>query len=299
GAILASNTSTIPITQLARDLEHPDRFCGIHFFNPVRRMKLVEVIRGSETSDDTVASAVAYAKRLGKMPIVVNDGPGFLVNRLLLPYMNEALELLGDGATIKEIERAAKSFGMPMGPLTLYDVVGLDTALYAGGTMLQAFPDRIKASKILPALIKAGRLGQKSGAGFFSYRNPKGRGEPDPAVDDLLNPYLRAPAKDIQPAEIVDRLFMPMLLEATRALEDGIVRDVRDVDLGLVFGIGFPPFKGGLLHWADTIGAGEIAERLKALEELGPRVQPTDLLLEMAANDRKFYDLKTATGSKS
>ena len=166
-AILASNTSTIPISDLARQLSHPERFCGIHFFNPVRRMKLVEVIRGEKTSDQTVATAVSYAKRIGKSPIVVNDGPGFLVNRLLLPYMNESLELLAEGAKIPDIEKAAQKFGMPMGPITLYDVVGLDTAFYAGRTMWEAFPDRIGASPILPALVKAGRLGQKSGAGFF------------------------------------------------------------------------------------------------------------------------------------
>ena len=147
-------------------------------------MPLVEVIRGAKTSDETVATAVAYAKNIGKSPIVVNDGPGFLVNRLLLPYMNEALELISDGAEIKAIERAAKDFGMPMGPLTLYDVVGLDTAFYAGRVMCEAFPDRIVASPILPALVKAGRLGQKTGSGFFAYKDKTGRGTPDPALAD-------------------------------------------------------------------------------------------------------------------
>ena len=163
-AILASNTSTIPISKLAEGLKRPERFCGIHFFNPVRKMPLVEVIRGAKTSDETVATAVAYAKNIGKSPIVVNDGPGFLVNRLLLPYMNESLELIADGAEVKAIERAAKDFGMPMGPITLYDVIGLDTAFYAGRVMWEAFPDRIAASPILAALVKAGRLGQKTGS---------------------------------------------------------------------------------------------------------------------------------------
>ncbi|HZN35271.1 MAG TPA: 3-hydroxyacyl-CoA dehydrogenase NAD-binding domain-containing protein, partial [Pirellulaceae bacterium] len=176
-ALLASNTSTIPITRLAEGLKRPERFCGIHFFNPVRRMKLVEVIRGAKTSDETIATAVAYAKRIGKSPIVVNDGPGFLVNRLLFPYMNEAIELLSDGASIKEIDRAATAFGMPMGPITLYDLVGLDTAMYAGMVMYQAFPDRVVASPLVPSLVKQGRLGQKSGKGFFSYENKKGRAE--------------------------------------------------------------------------------------------------------------------------
>ncbi|MCP4193502.1 MAG: multifunctional fatty acid oxidation complex subunit alpha [Planctomycetaceae bacterium] len=289
-AILASNTSTIPITQLAQGLARPERFCGIHFFNPVRRMKLVEVIRGEQTSDETVATAVNYAKRLGKSPIVVNDGPGFLVNRLLLPYMNEALELIVEGAEIKLIERVAKQFGMPMGPITLYDMVGLDTAFYAGRTMWEAFPDRIEASPILPALVKAGRLGRKSGLGFFSYQNKKGRSQPDPELAKYVEPYMKSELREFNAQQIEARLFLPMLLEATRILEEKLVRNVRDVDLGLIFGVGFPPFKGGLLYWADTLGAAEIVELLKPLEDMGTRAEPTPLLREMAAEGRKFYD---------
>ncbi|MCA9212498.1 MAG: enoyl-CoA hydratase/isomerase family protein [Planctomycetales bacterium] len=288
-AILASNTSTIPITTLAEGLARPEQFCGIHFFNPVRKMKLVEVIRGEKTNDETVATAVAYAKRLGKSPIVVNDGPGFLVNRLLFPYMNEALELVGEGVEIKHIESVAKRFGMPMGPITLYDMVGLDTALYAGRIMWEAFPNRIVASPILPALVKAGRLGQKSGQGFFDYNNRKRRGEPDPTLGQLIEPHLKKDATPLDKKDIEARLFLPMLLEATRVLESNIVRDARDVDLGLIFGIGFPPFKGGLLFWADTIGAANIMEMLKPLEHLGDRMKPTTMLEQMAAEGSKFY----------
>ena len=287
-AILASNTSTIPITKLAAGLQQPERFCGIHFFNPVRRMKLVEVIRGEQTSDETIATAVKYAKRIGKMPVVVNDGPGFLVNRLLLPYMNEALELLSEGAEIKAIERAAKTFGMPMGPIELYDMVGLDTAVYAGRTMWEAFPDRIVASPVLPAMVKANRLGRKTGVGFFSYQNKKQRPEPDPSLADVVAPYLREHAP-FTAEEITSRLFLPMLLEATRVLEDKIVRDPRDVDLGLIFGLGFPAFKGGLLFWADSVGPAKILEMLKPLQEVGARMNPTELLREMAAGEAKFY----------
>ncbi len=287
-AILASNTSTIPITKLATGLKRPDRFCGIHFFNPVRRMKLVEVIRSKQTSDETVATAVAFAKRIGKSPIVVGDGPGFLVNRLLFPYMNEAIELLLDGVSIKEIDRAAVAFGMPMGPITLYDLVGLDTAMYAGMTMYQAFPERIVAAPLVPALVKQGRLGQKSGRGFFSYQNKKGKAEDDPAVATIIAGYRRGERKFTRD-ELIQRLFLPMLLEATRMLEDKIVRDVRDVDLGLIFGLGFPPFKGGLLYWADTIGPAKLLEMIKPLEPLGPRFTPTPLLIDMAKTNRKFY----------
>ncbi len=287
-AILASNTSTIQIGKLAEGLERPERFVGIHFFNPVRKMPLVEVIRGRQTSDETVATAVAYAKSVGKSPIVVHDGPGFLVNRLLFPFLNEAIELLADGAPMKAIERSAKDFGMPMGPFALYDMVGLDTSFYAGRVMWEAFPDRIAASPILPALIKQGRLGQKSGSGFFVYKDKRSRGEPDPALTDIIRDYLRGERK-FTPDEITARLFLPMVLEATRILEAKLVRDVRDVDLGLIFGLGFPAFRGGLLFWADTLGAAKIVEMLKPLAELGVRMQPTPMLLEMAQTGGKFY----------
>ena len=287
-AILSTNTSTIPISQLAEKLAHPDRFCGIHFFNPVRKMPLVEVIRGRLTSDETVATAVAYAKSVGKSPVVVNDGPGFLVNRLLLFYMAEALELLAEGAEIRAIERAARRFGMPLGPLALYDVVGMDTAFFAGRVMYDAFPDRVALSPIVGALIKAGRLGQKSGAGFFSYARHKERGEEDPKANAIIATYTRK-HETFTPEQLTARLFLPMFLEATRVVQEKLVRDPRDVDLALIYGIGFPPFKGGLLFWADTIGLNRILEMLKPLEPLGPRMAPTPLLLEMAQSGQRFY----------
>lgn len=287
-AILASNTSTIPISKLAESLKRPERFCGIHFFNPVRKMPLVEIIRGAKTSDETVATAVAYAKNIGKSPIVVNDGPGFLVNRLLTPYLNEALELLADGAEMKAVERAAKEFGMPMGPFTLYDVIGLDTSFYAGRVMYEAFPDRTAASPILPALVKAGRLGQKNGLGFFSYKD-RGRGTPDPAANELIKQYVNKNPQKFTQEQITARLFLPMVLEATRILEAKVVRDPRDVDLGLIFGVGFPPFKGGLLFWADSLGAAKIVAMLAPFENLGTRMKPTPMLLEMAKSGGKFY----------
>jgi 3-hydroxyacyl-CoA dehydrogenase/enoyl-CoA hydratase/3-hydroxybutyryl-CoA epimerase/3-hydroxyacyl-CoA dehydrogenase/enoyl-CoA hydratase/3-hydroxybutyryl-CoA epimerase/enoyl-CoA isomerase len=278
----------LPITKLAASRKAPDRFAGLHFFNPVRRMKLVEVIRGQATSDDTVASLVAFAKRIGKMPIVVGDGPGFLVNRLLFPYMNEAIELIQDGVGFRDIDKAAFTFGMPMGPLVLYDMVGLDTAMYAGRTMWEAFPDRVVASPLVPSLVKAGRLGQKSGKGFYSYDNKKGTPQDDPAAEKLVAVYRRGEAQ-LSREQITQRLFLPMVLEATRALQEGIARDVRDIDLGMIFGLGFPPFRGGLLFWADTLGAAKIVEMLKPWEALGKRFQPTERLLDMARTGAKFY----------
>ena len=293
-AILCSNTSTIPITQLAEGLERPDRFCGLHFFNPVRQMPLVEVIRGRRTSDATIATAVAYAKTLGKSPIVMNDGPGFLVNRLLLPYMNEAALLLCEGAEIYAIERAAKAFGMPMGPFTLYDVVGLDVAVHAGRTMAEAFPDRVVPAQIVQQLVDRGRIGQKVGMGFFDYAPTKGgkppRGTDSAEVAKLVGACRTATKPKFSSEELTDRLFLPMLLEATRVLEDEIVADVRDVDLGLILGIGFPPFRGGLFFWADQIGPAKTVEKLKQYAPLGKRYEPTAMLIRLADNNSRFYD---------
>jgi 3-hydroxyacyl-CoA dehydrogenase/enoyl-CoA hydratase/carnithine racemase len=293
-ALLCSNTSTIPITQLAEGLEHPERFCGLHFFNPVRQMPLVEVIRGEKTSDATIAAAVAYAKRLGKSPIVMNDGPGFLVNRLLLPYMNEAALMLCEGASISEIERAAKAFGMPMGPITLYDVVGLDVAVHAGRTMLEAFPDRVVPAPILEKLVKAGRTGQKAGRGFFDYEPAKGgkppKGKDSNEVATLIDECRQGRARKFSGEEVTDRLFLPMLVEATRVLEDKLVRDVRDVDLALIFGIGFPPFLGGLFFWADRVGVAKIVEKLATYKSLGKRFDVTSTLAKLASSNGKFYD---------
>ncbi|MGB6044828.1 MAG: 3-hydroxyacyl-CoA dehydrogenase NAD-binding domain-containing protein [Pirellulales bacterium] len=288
GAILASNTSTIPITELAKGLARPEQFVGLHFFNPVRQMPLVEVIRGAKTSDETVATVVAYAKRLGKSPVVMKDGPGFLVNRVLLPYMGEAAQLLVEGATPKQIDGAAKAFGMPMGPINLYDVVGLDTAVHAGRTMFEAYPERVLASTLVQTLVEKGRLGQKTGTGFYTY-DKRNRPQPDPSLDAIIEP-LKEKQQDFSREQLIERLFLPMFLEATRILEDKLVRDVRDVDLAMIFGIGFPPAKGGLLFWADTLGAKKFLEMLKPYEELGPRYQPTALLTEMASEGRGFYD---------
>jgi len=289
-AVLCSNTSTIPISALAAGLERPEQFCGLHFFNPVRQMPLVEVIRGQATSDATMATAVAYARRLGKSPIVVGDGPGFLVNRVLLPYMNEALLLLEEGAAIKHVDRAATAFGMPMGPITLYDTVGLDVAVHAGSVLKDAFPDRVEPSSILPAMVEAGRLGKKVGRGFFDYGGKKkDRGVESPEVEALIKSHRRGDKK-FSPEELTDRLFLPMLLEATRVLEDSVAASVQDVDLALIYGIGFPPFHGGLFFWADTIGAAAIVEKLKTYKSLGQRYEPTALVLDKAKTNTKFYD---------
>jgi 3-hydroxyacyl-CoA dehydrogenase/enoyl-CoA hydratase/3-hydroxybutyryl-CoA epimerase/3-hydroxyacyl-CoA dehydrogenase/enoyl-CoA hydratase/3-hydroxybutyryl-CoA epimerase/enoyl-CoA isomerase len=287
GAVLASNTSTISITRMAKDLERPEDFAGMHFFNPVDRMQLVEVIRGEKTDDETVVTLVALAKRIGKTPIVVRDCPGFLVNRILFPYINESLVLLQEGAAPRAIDKAAVAFGMPMGPVTLNDLVGLDTSLYAGRVINTAFADRAVTTRILDDLVAAGRLGQKSGAGFYSYAKGS-RGADDPALEAVL--AKSCPAKrEVGQEEITDRLFLPMLTEASRVLTEGIVREPGDVDMGLILGIGFPTFRGGLLRWADDEGLGAILQRLARYERLGPRFQPTEQMRRLAAAGKGFY----------
>ncbi|MGI9457001.1 MAG: 3-hydroxyacyl-CoA dehydrogenase NAD-binding domain-containing protein, partial [Aeoliella sp.] len=287
--ILCSNTSTIPITSLAEGLKRPDRFCGLHFFNPVRKMPLVEVIRGKKSSDDTIARATAFARQLGKTPVVVHDGPGFLVNRLLLPYMNEAAVLLGEGVPMKKIEKKAKDFGMPMGPIELHDVVGLDVCLHAGKVMQEAFSNRVVPTPIVDQLVAGGRLGQKNGKGFYDWnKDKKGRSKKSPSPDAEKQIADLATPSDTQ-YNLTDRLMLPMLVEATRAIEAGIVEDVRDVDLALIYGIGFPPFLGGLFHWADTEGAAAIVEKLEGLKHLGKRYEPTKMLLTHAKSGTKFY----------
>ncbi|HLJ94509.1 MAG TPA: 3-hydroxyacyl-CoA dehydrogenase NAD-binding domain-containing protein [Gemmataceae bacterium] len=286
-AILASNTSTISITRMARAVAHPENFAGMHFFNPVDRMQLVEVIRGEQTSDATVVTLVALAKRIGKTPIVVRDCPGFLVNRILFPYLNESLVLLEEGAHPRAIDKAAAAFGMPMGPITLNDLVGLDTSLYAGRVVNTAFADRAKTTHILDELVAAKRLGQKSGAGFYSYAKGS-RGSDDPALEGILA-KCRTAQRAISPEEITDRLFLPMLIEASRVLMEGIVRDPGDVDMGLILGIGFPAFRGGLLRWADGLGLAKVLEKLGHYESLGPRFHATDQMRRLAAEGRGFY----------
>lgn len=286
-AILASNTSTISITRMSQAWKNPANFAGLHFFNPVDRMQLVEVIRGDKTSDQTVVTLVAHAKRIGKTPIVVRDCPGFLVNRILFPYMNESCALLEEGADPRAIDKAATSFGMPMGPITLSDVVGLDTALYAGAVVNTAFKDRAKETRILGELVKAGRLGQKSGAGFYSYAKGS-RGVDDPALAGFLK-QCGTGSQSFTPEEMIDRMFLPMLVEASLVLEEGVVRDPADVDLGLILGIGFPAFRGGLLRWADSEGLNTIIHRLGRFQSLGKRYQPTEQMKKLAAARKGFY----------
>ncbi len=295
--LIATNTSTNPIAKLATALADPSRFCGLHFFNPVRRMTLVEVVRGPDSGDATIATAVAHAKRLGKCPVVVRDSPGFLVNRLLMPYLHEAVEMLREGVEPRRIDRIARGFGMPMGPIELYDLIGLDTAFYAGLVLNDAFGDRIEASPVIPALVRSGRLGCKSGAGFYRYRGhggKEGAGRvriegPDDGVEAVIAPYA-LPPRQSSDETICNRLFLPIVLEALRALDEGIVRDGRDIDLAVIHALGFPAFRGGVLAWADSLGAAEVLRRLEPLADLGLRMHPTPTLAALARADGRFTE---------
>ena len=226
-SILASNTSTISITRMANALQDPTRFAGLHFFNPVERMRLVEVIRGEQTSDEVVCTLVALVKKLGKVPIVVRDGPGFIVNRTLFPYLGEAMLLLEEGVSLTAIDEAALKFGMPMGPLHLCDVIGLDVTVHAMQVLVDAFPDRFTMSSTITQLIRDGHLGQKSGQGFYRYGGLK----PEPMFD----------GKSVLPVDtIIDRLITPMSKEAQRILDEGIARSAEDIEMAMILGCGFP-----------------------------------------------------------
>ncbi len=287
--ILATNTSTIRINSLAASLPDPSRFCGLHFCNPVAHRRLVEIVCGEQTSATTLAAAVQYVVQIGKLPIVVRDSPGFLVNRLLLPYLNEALEMVCQGAQLLHIDEAARQFGMANGPIELFDLIGIDTAMWAGRTLWEAFPDRTALTPVLPALVKRGRLGQKSGRGFYRYATPESPGQFDDELLPILAPYLRRTQR-FTSEEITLRLFLPMLVEATRAIEDGVVSDVRDVDVGTLFGLAFPPSRGGLLFWADSLGAATVVDLLQQLAPLGKRMYPTQLLQSLALSGATFYN---------
>jgi 3-hydroxyacyl-CoA dehydrogenase len=295
GAILASNTSTIPIGELAAELKTPGRFCGIHFCHPVRINPLIEIIPGPRTAAETVATAVGYARSLRKMPIVVEDGPGFLVNRLLLRYTDEAVQLLMDGAGIEQIDRVTTSFGMAMGPFRILDEIGLDTSLAAGKVLLAAFPDRVAPLPILPLLVKRKQLGQKSGGGFYRYERttPEGPFEKslgvNPEALEIIEHYARRENRSSDYA-ILDRLLTAMILEATLILQEKRRLDPREIDLAMICGLGLPHENGGLLHFADQVGIDEVLKTAEELERLGKRFQPTPMLRELATSGERFYE---------
>ena len=297
-AILASNTSTISITRLAEGLKRPENFCGMHFFNPVHKMPLVEIIRGEKTSDRAIATTVALAVRLGKTPIVVNDCPGFLVNRVLFPYFNGFSKLLADGVPYPRIDKVMEKWGWPMGPAYLIDVIGIDTAVHAAAVMATGFPDRMAHHQETPMdLLKmANRLGQKNGMGFYNYSVDK-KGKPQKTdarsqVDALLTRAVTA-HKDstVTDQDIIDRMMLPMIFEGIRCLDAKIVETPMELDLAVIYGLGFPPFRGGLLKWADQYGLQKLVARAATFSELGLAYQAPSSLEMLAKAQKRYYDL--------
>ncbi|MGP3593454.1 fatty acid oxidation complex subunit alpha FadB [Vagococcus sp. WN89Y] len=292
--VLASNTSTIPISELASVLKRPENFCGMHFFNPVHRMPLVEVIRGEKTSDETLAKVVAWASKMGKTPIVVNDCPGFFVNRVLFPYFAGFSQLLRDGADFRKVDKVMeKQFGWPMGPAYLLDVVGIDTAHHAQAVMAASFPQRMQKDyrDAIDALFDEKRFGQKNGVGFWRYKEDskgKPKKEEDSAVDELLAGVSKG-KQNFSDEEIIARMMIPMVNEVVRCLEEGIIASPAEADMALVYGLGFPPFHGGAFRWLDTLGSAKYLDMAQRYQHLGPLYDVPAGLREKASHNEPYY----------
>ena len=288
--VIATNTSSLSVTEMAKAHPRPENFLGMHFFNPVHRMPLVEVIRGEKTDDRAVATIFELAKKMGKLPVVVRDGPGFLVNRLLVPYLIEAVWLLEDGMSIETVDRIFKQeFGMPMGPFTLMDEIGIDVCIKVSKIFRESLGERIMIPEVMSKLKESDRLGKKNRKGFYLY-DDKGKSQGvDPSIYAELG--LATPTNKLSSTEVIRRGIFPMINEAALAMiEDRIVETPDEVDLAMITGTGFPPFRGGLLRYADTIGTQVIADELEVLAtKYGVRFKPSTPLKNMAKTNRKFY----------
>jgi len=289
-AILTSNTSTISIDLLATNLKRPENFCGMHFFNPVHKMPLVEVIRGEKTSDETIAATVAYASAMGKSAVVVKDCPGFYVNRVLFPYFRGFSLLMNEGGDFRQIDKVMTKFGWPMGPAYLLDVVGIDTANHCADVLAEGFPERMSIIEgdVVAKLYDDKKFGQKTGTGFYAYSlDKKGRPKKD-FVEDVFG-IIGAPSKEYQAQEIIDRMMIPLIFEVARCLDEGIVATAEEADMALLFGIGFPPFRGGALKYADEIGLENIVAMAEKYQSLGECYTVPESIMQMVANNTTFY----------
>ncbi len=281
--ILASNTSSLSVTKMAEGCRNPERVLGLHFFNPVSRMPLVEIIRGAQSSPEAIERTVLFARRLGKTVIVVDDKPGFLVNRLLLPYMNEAASLLQEGVSPERVDAIAERFGMPMGPIELVDQVGIDVAYKVAHILQEHFGDRMKVPAVLEEAKKKGLLGKKSGKGFYLYDKKQ------KTVNRDLVSAVRSSA--ITDEDVLKRMIYVMINEAARCLEEKVVDSASSVDIGMMMGTGFPPFRGGLLRYADSIGAAEIVKDLERFQKSADpkRFEPSAALRNLASQGGRFF----------
>jgi len=287
--IFATNTSSIPIGDIAAASGHPETVLGMHYFSPVNKMPLLEVIVTPRTADDVTATAVALGKKQGKTVIVVNDGPGFYTSRVLAPYMNEAVMLLLEGASVEDIDGALTGFGFPVGPMTLLDEVGIDVGAKVAKVLHGAFGERMSVPEAMGKVVESGRLGRKNGKGFYTYGDPKKRKVVDPTVYDALPGGRRR--KRVDREEIVERCVLQMVNEAILTLGEGILRSARDGDVGAVFGLGFPPFRGGPFRWTDAEGSARVLERMRRMEgRFGLRFRPAPMLVERGSSGRPFHD---------
>ncbi|EPF70435.1 fatty acid oxidation complex subunit alpha FadB [Acinetobacter rudis] len=292
--IIASNTSTISITRLAKSLARPENFVGMHFFNPVHMMPLVEVIRGEQSSEEAVATTVVLAQKMGKTPIVVNDCPGFLVNRVLFPYFGAFDLLLKDGADFQQVDKVMEKFGWPMGPAYLLDVVGIDTGVHGAEVMSEGFPDRMKPSfkGAVEIMYENKRLGQKNDVGFYKYeldRKGKKAKTIDPTAYDVIAPMVTSEKREFDAQEIIDRMMLALCNETVRCLEDNIVATPAEADMAMIMGIGFPPFRGGPCRYIDQTGVAEYVALCNKYAHLGKAYEAPQMLREMAENNKKFY----------
>ena len=294
--IFASNTSSLPISRIAEVAKRPENVVGMHYFSPVHKMPLLEVIRTERTSDEVVATAVAVGKRQGKTVIVVNDGVGFYTSRVLGPYMNEASYLLTEGCSVEEIDQAMMRFGWPVGPMTLIDEVGIDVAAHVGPIMVEAFGGRMTPPATVSRLVEDGRKGRKNGRGFYLYgaaAKKKGKGKHvDMSVYQTLG--LNIPNSDgpsaVSMEEIQQRCNLQFLNEAMHCWGEGILRSPRDGDIGAIFGLGFPPFLGGPFRYIDKLGAATVLTQIEQYQSrFGERWAPAPALVEMATSGKRFY----------
>lgn len=292
--LIASNTSSLRIDDIARPLQRPENVVGMHFFNPVPAMALVEVIQGSKTSDAAVSAAVGLAVAIGKTPIVVKDCPGFLVNRIVTPYINAFLQLVADGADFEQVDRVMEAFGWPMGPAYLQDVVGMDTSAHVCDVICAGYPQRMQSVErnALKLMVEHKRYGQKTGAGFYLYEpGQKGKTEKKTSPDaHALVATLQPPSRrDFSDSEIMERMMLPMLVESAAALEEGVVATPAELDMALLLGLGFPAYAGGPMKYADWLGLRQVVALCDKYSALGPSYQATPRMREMAALAERYY----------
>ncbi|NKB25589.1 MAG: hypothetical protein GKR87_14680 [Kiritimatiellae bacterium] len=286
--ILATNTSALSISEIAKSTQYPERVIGIHFFNPVHRMPLVEIVVGQKTSKEVISRVVQFVQKIGKLPVVVKDSPGFVVNRILMPYLVEAGILFEQTGHVRDMDESMLDFGMPMGPLRLIDQVGVDVSQHVASFLKKQYGDRIPSPTILQKMIEKGYIGQKSGKGFYTYKKKR----QDIEINNELVLWSDAKGEtEATPVEWQQRMVLLMVNEAARCLEEKVAETSEDIDFAMIMGTGFAPFRGGPLRYADSVGISEIVDQLVGLaEKIHSRFAPCNLLKTMAIEKRTFYE---------